>query len=489
MLLHIDVIEARASPEILRSRSVIIRFLASKSLSLMLFGVPGLKRIFISIFVLIIVSVSIISCGSSNSSTSTTTTHKPSGIKFRVFISNPLYPQGNGTGTVLNTQVLNIVDATLDKLALTFFVPLTGASLQPSLMALAPNGKYTAVFSPNGNSVAIVNNATESIAIPAGSTSPLPPIPLPGFTESLVVSNFATAAYAAVPTAPIAGQAPGAVVAMNLQTGSVSATIPVPSAHFIVPSPDGNHILVFSDNSDTVTVITTILIGTATDPRSYITGFDRPVWGIFTSNATAFIMNCGAQCGGTAAGVSVLDLGASTVTSTTPVSAATFGLLSNSVLYVAGTPPPNPPGTNTCAGTPTAATTCGRLTAIDTNSMTVTGSAIITDGFHSRMQLSQNGQIYIGSQGCTNIATGGELRGCLSIFNTTSGDVVIPPSIGNVTGLQQISGRNIVYVIENNILGIYDTTTNKLQVTPSNGNNNDGQIDIVGQPFDVKLVD
>jgi hypothetical protein len=237
-----------------------------------------------------------------------------------------------------------------------------------------------------------------------------------------------------------------------------------------------------------VTVITTILIGTTTDPRSYITGFDRPVWGIFTSNASAFIMNCGAQCGGTAAGVSVLDLGASTVTSTTPVSAATFGLVSNTVLYVAGTPP-SPPGTNTCAGTPTAATTCGRLTAIDTSSMAVTGSAIITDGFHSRMQLSQNGQLYIGSQGCTNIATTAELRGCLSIFNTTSGGVVIPPGIGNVTGLQQIRGRDIVYVIQNNILGIYDTTTNKLQVTPSNGNNNDGQIDVVGQPFDVKLVD
>ena len=85
--------------------------------------------------------------------------------------------------------------------------------------------------------------------------------------------------------------------------------------------------------------------------------------------------------------------------------------------------------------------------------------------------------------------SGGEVRGCLSIFNTTSGDVVIPPRIGNVTGLQQITGRNIVYVIQNNVLGIYDTTTNKLQVTPSNGNNNDGQIDIVGQPFDVKLVD
>jgi hypothetical protein len=450
----------------------------------MLFGVPSLKRIVISILALIAASVTIISCGSSNSS-STTTTHKPSGIKFRVFISNPLYPQGT-TGAVINTQVLNIVDATLDKLALTFFVPLTGISLQPSLMTLAPNGKYTAVFSPNGNTVAIVDNTSESIAVPTGSTTPLPAITLPGLTESLVVSNFATAAYAAVPTAPIAGQSPGAVVVMSLQTGSVSATIPVPGAHFIVLSPDGNHLLVFSDNSDIVTVITTPLIGTATDPRSYTTGFDRPVWGIFAGNNTAYILNCGPQCGGTAAGVSVADVGASAATSTTPVSAATFGLVSGSTLYVAGTAP----GTNTCAGSVTAAPSCGRLTAINTASMTVTGSAIITDGYHGRMQMSQNGQLFIGSYGCTNInIVGGEVRGCLSIFNTNTGGVVIPPSNGNVTGLQQITGRNTVYVIQNAELGIYDTTTNKLQVTPANGNNNDGQIDVVGQPFDLKLVD
>jgi hypothetical protein len=387
---------------------------------------------------------------------------------------------------VINTQVLNIVDATLDKLALTFFVPLTGISLQPSLMTLAPNGKYTAVFSPNGNTVAIVDNTSESIAVPTGSTTPLPAITLPGLTESLVVSNFATAAYAAVPTAPIAGQSPGAVVVMSLQTGSVSATIPVPGAHFIVLSPDGNHLLVFSDNSDIVTVITTPLIGTATDPRSYTTGFDRPVWGIFAGNNTAYILNCGPQCGGTAAGVSVPDVGASAATSTTPVSAATFGLVSGSTLYVAGTAP----GTNTCAGSVTAAPSCGRLTAINTASMTVTGSAIITDGYHGRMQMSQNGQLFIGSYGCTNInIVGGEVRGCLSIFNTNTGGVVIPPSNGNVTGLQQITGRNTVYVIQNAELGIYDTTTNKLQVTPANGNNNDGQIDVVGQPFDLKLVD
>jgi hypothetical protein len=454
----------------------------------MLFGVPGLNRILASILVLVAASVIIISCGGgSNNTTSNASTDKPSGIKFRVFISNPLYPRGTGTA-VVETPVFNIVDATKDMLALNSFVPLAGTSVQPSLMALAPNGKYTGVFSPNGNSVAIVDNATERLAVPTGSTISLPSIALPGFTESFFLSNFSTAAYAAVPTAPILGQPPGGVVVMNLQTGSITATIPVPSAHFIVPSPDGNHILVFSDNSDIVTVITTVLIGTATDPRSYVSGFDRPVWAIFTGNGTAYVLNCGPQCGGTAAGVGILDVGATTVVSTTPVSAATYGMVSGSTLYVAGTPPPNPPGTNTCAGSNTSATTCGRLTALDTATMKVMGSSIITDGYHNRMQISQNGQLYIGSHACTNII-GVELRGCLSIFNTISGAVVIPPTAGDVTGLQQITGRNIVYVIQNAILGIYDTLTNQLQMIPSNGYNNDGQIDVVGQPYDLKLVD
>jgi hypothetical protein len=449
----------------------------------MLFGVPGLKRIFLSIFVLLAASVTIISCGSSSPSSAT---HKPSGLKFRVFISNPLFP----TGTGVNLPVLNIVDASKDVLATSFLVSLAGASAQPGLMALAPNLKFTLVYSPSGNSVAVVDNTNETIATAAGSTSSLPAITLPGFTESIAVSPFATSAYAAVPTAPVLGQAPGEVEVLNLQRGSIAASIPVPGAHFVVCSPDGNHVLVFSDNSDTVTVITTILIGTSTDPRSYVTGFDRPVWGIFTDSAKAFVLNCGQQCGGKAAGVSVLDVGASTNMSTTPVSAATYGLLNGSTLYVAGTPPPNPPGTNTCTGTTTAARTCGTLSVLDTGSMTVTGSAVITDGYHDRMQISQNGQLYIGSHSCTNInVPGGEVRGCLSIFNTNSPSVVIPPSNGDVTGMQQISGRDIVYVVQNAALAIYDTTTNKLQVMHGNTQNNNGQVDIVGQLFDVKLVD
>jgi len=451
----------------------------------MLFGVPGLNRALVSIFVLATACVTIISCGSSNSSANT---HKPSGLKFRVFISNPLFPGTTGvTGT--NLPVLNIVDATQDVLS-TSVVSLLGASTQPGLMAVSSDLKFTLVYSPTGNSVSVIDNTTETIATGAGSTTSLPPFTLPGFTESIVVNPASTSAYAAVPTAPVLGQAPGAVEVLNLQSGGIAASIPVPGAHFVVCSPDGNHVLVFSDNSDTVTVITTILIGTSSDPRSTITGFDRPVWGIFANNTTAYVMDCGAQCGGTAAGVSVLDVAAASPVSTTPVSAATYGLLNGSTLYVSGTSPPNPPGTNTCTGTKTAATTCGRLSVIDTASMTVTGSAVITDGYHDRMQISQNGQLYIGSHSCTNInIPGGEVRGCLSIFNTNSPGVVIPPSNGDVTGIQQIAGRDVVYLVQNAGLAIYDTDTNQLQVTPGDTLNNNGQVDIVGQLFDVKLVD
>ncbi len=253
---------------------------------------------------------------------------------------------------------------------------------------------------------------------------------------------------------------------MNLTNGSISASIPIPGAHFVAPTPDGSRVLVFSDNSDTVTMITPALVGTNSDPRSYLPGFDRPVWVVF-NGSTAYILNCGLPCGGKAASVSVLDLPSMTITSTTPVSAATYGLMNGSTLYVAGTPTPNPPGTNTCAGTPTAATTCGRLSIIDTGSMSVTKTAIITDGRHNRMEISADGQLFIGAQSCSGInIPGGEVRGCLTIFNSNTSAVVIPPAPGPVTGIQPITGRTVVYVCQNGSFAIYDTTTDQTASSP-----------------------
>ena len=73
--------------------------------------------------------------------------------------------------------------------------------------------------------------------------------------------------------------------------------------------------------------------------------------------------------------------------------------------------------------------------------MTVTNKYVITDGYHDRIDMGNGGQLFIGSHTCTNIGdvnnVTGEVRGCLSILNTTNGNIVIPPDNGDVTGLQR----------------------------------------------------
>lgn len=432
----------------------------------------SLNRTRVGICALIAASALVTSC---NSYKAPGTNGRTSKLKFRVFVSNPLLPVTGGTA-----PVLNIVDALKDLLS-PAAVSVQGSSQNPGLMALSPNLARTMVFSASGNTIVVVDNSTEAIAQTTVGSTPtsVPTITLPGPTESMMIGPDNVTGYAAVPTAPMTGQSPGAVEVLDLQQGAIKASIPVPGAHFIVLSPDGNHILVFSDDSDTVTVISTIFIGTNSDPRSYITGFDRPVWAVFSDSGTAYVLNCGPECNGLAAGVAVLtDLPAPGTTAafggtTIPVSGATMALLSGSVLYVTGTPPDTP------CGTGTAATNCGRLTLIDTGSNTATGSAIITNGRHDRMALSQNGQLFIGAHDCTNINTSTEVRGCLSIFNSSISKVIVPPQNGDVTGIQPIRDRNVVYVAQNRGLSIYDTTTDTLQVT---------QVDIIGDAVDVKLV-
>ena len=398
-------------------------------------------------------------------------------MKFRAFVSNPLRPLSTG-GTV---PVLEIVDALQDKLP-GYAVNLLGSSPEPGLMALSPNKKFTLVFSASNNAVTVVDNARENV-VQAG-TGTLSSITLPGFTDSMVVGSDNLTAYAAVSSTPVVGQSPGAVEVLNLSAAGISATLPVSGARTIVGSHNGNRILAFGDRPDTVTVIAPSLVGTNADPRTTVqdpAAFDHPVWGVFSSDdTTAYILNCGPECGGVASSVTVLDLNTNTPGTNIPVDAATIGLLSGSTLYVAGTPP------NTACGSGTAATTCGMVDIVDLSSMTVTTSAVITDGFHDRMELGSNGQIFIGARTCTNINTPasgsnpGEVRGCLSIFSTSNSSVVVPPNNGDVTGLQPITNRNVVYVVQKGELRIYDTTTDKLQTQ---------QVDILGQAIDVELVD
>ena len=60
--------------------------------------------------------------------------------------------------------------------------------------------------------------------------------------------------------------------------------------------------------------------------------------------------------------------------------------------------------------------------------------------------------------------------------------VVIPPALGDATGIQPVSGRNVVYVCQGGTFELFDTTTDKFLVQTL------GTV-IVGQSYDVKLVD
>jgi hypothetical protein len=448
----------------------------------MFLGAPRLRQSALAIVVLIAASAILASCGSNNNSNTPIglpPEANPATIRVHVFVSNPLFSSGSSS-----VPVLNIVDGQLDLISPSV-VSVGTTSPTPGQMVLSPSKSFTLVFSASNNALTVVNNVTLRIGANSSGTSET--VTLPGFTESIVIAPDNATAFAAVPTAPVTGQSPGVVDMVELSSNTILATIPIPGARYLVQSHNGNRILVLGSSPNSLTVLTPASVGTSTDPRQEVQSplFDHPVWGVFSSDdSTAYILNCGPECGGTTASITILDVNSNLPGPTIPVDAGTIGLLSGNTLFVAGTKP----GANTCAGSTTAtlATTCGELSTVDLGTMTVKGTASITDGYHNQIQMGANNQLFIGARTCTNIkvpANGsmpGEVRGCLSIVDTNKSTVVIPPVNGEVTGIQPISRRTVVYVVQGGLLSIYDTTTDKLQKT---------QVDIVGQAVDVLQID
>ena len=415
-----------------------------------------MKRALILLSFLLPVSLLFLSCGSSPSSSGSS----GSGLKFRAFISNML-------------AGVQIIDAEKDVRAP---VQAISAGATAGLMVVTPNRVQTLVFSKSDNKLTLISNAGESASAQ---------ITLPGFTESFVVSPDSLTAYIAVPTAPVVAQSPGAIEVLNLNTGAINAELDVPAVRYLALGHSGNRLLAFSDNSNSVAVIS---FGTGNPTVTFVGGFDRPVTAFFSGDDnTAYVVNCGAECGGNQASVRMLDLTTNTPGGVVDVPVASVAVVDGTTMYVAGTPVPNPEPL-ACTGETTAATSCGLLTIVDLNSMTVVNPApiVITDGYHNRMALGANGQLFVGAKTCTEIIPpippppDAEVRGCLSIYNTLTGAVVIPPASGDVTGIEPISNRSVVYLAQGGELQIYDTTTDKLQPT---------QIDVSGQVIDVKTVD
>ena len=368
--------------------------------------------------------------GSNSSSNSNTTTSK---IKKRLLVTDTYQGQ------------MYIVDATKDQY-LGNHVP---ASSSPTLMAVFPDKLHTVVVTSSGSGLSVFDNTTEAFTITFALAAP---------TDNIAVSSDNKTVYAAVRNESFAGQLPGAVeIADITATSATTTTIQVPQVRRIALSHNGSKLLAFSDNSDKVAVI-----DTSTKTVTYVAGFDRPVNAVFSSDdATAYVLSCGAECGGTTAKVNTLNLSNNAVGADTVVSGATVGFLDSGNLYVAGSP-----------------NGAGKLDVISTSNMSVTKSGIaIANGYHSLMSL-EAGQLFIGSTGCGNVTSG-----CLSVFSTSGASVVNSAAgTGDVTGFQPNDTKSEMYVIQGGELVIWDAT----KPAPIDASK---QIDIVGQATDAKLID
>jgi len=229
----------------------------------------------------------------------------------------------------------------------------------------------------------------------------------------------------------------------------------LPGAHRVVLSHNNSKLLVFNEGLDQFEVINTSdnSVKTVTG-----TGLDRPSYAVFSADdSKAYILNCGRECGGTQASVSVLDTTALTISQTVPVDAATIGTSDTNNLYVAGTGPNG-----------------GSATVLPLSSLTAGKPISIGNGFHQVITLFQN-KIIIGARTCST--------GCMSIADPAAGTAVVDSPKGDVTSITAITPRKVVYATEGGEVRIYDLTNGQELL-----NNNTQLIDVVGTAASVLYV-
>ena len=445
-------------------------------------GACRLKRRILVLLVGLWVSLGFSSCGGYNKPK-----NPPSGLPDRVLASQ-------GVTATFSFGGLVILDGYNDTIP---GVARLQAGSSPGLMVVSPTRNIAAAFDASSNNVYAVDTFRET---------GIGNVRLPGPTSSMAFPTAQPIGYAAIPTATVNGFSFVGAVDILDYVRSQLTTVAVTNAQTVIANSNGTQLLVFSNDSDSITVLSpnnavppvdlSCLSGTVNSVCTAVPGFDRPVWALVSGN-TAYILNCGAECGGVQASVQTLDLTTLAVGPPVFVNGATIGLLSGSQLFVAGNGTPTGP---LCTSIPSAATTaatyCGTLDIVDLSTMTdpyynnPSAEIAITDGFHDRIDMTTNGQVFVGSHHCTNVGNvgnpSGEVRGCLSIYRTADNSVVIPPDNGDVNGLQGFTTRNVEYVAEGGNLRVYDTTRDVLLI---NDFLPQGNIDIVGYVGDVKAID
>lgn len=246
--------------------------------------------------------------------------------------------------------------------------------------------------------------------------------------------------------------------------------------------------------------------------------FNRPYNTIFSSDGTtAWLLNCGPECGNAAvdpvigqaaASVSFLNTAALSVYNfpgsnypspppTPPLpteqrrvavpGGATMALYGNNLLYVSGQQLQKDGLFE------------GFLSIMNLSNYQVTSSYPISDGTHTKMLFGDDNTLWIGSQLCQSGERTAQnlVNGCLTFFNLSNNAVLVEPWYGDLTGLCAIIQWHKMYTAYGGQIHIYATTN--AGITTNIGNQATGysagseldnsQTTVQGTAFDVAYMD
>jgi hypothetical protein len=227
------------------------------------------------------------------------------------------------------------------------------------------------------------------------------------------------------------------------------------------------------------------------DPSGTPINFDRPVKAIFSSDgSSAYILNCGPECGGVASSVSIMPTGPLNVTD---------GQQSGSIpTQSAMTTIPVPGGASNAHENATTLYVMGQklmpdglfggyLTPVNLTNNTAGTAVSVSDsapGQRTRMALADNGTLWLGGLRCTEgerFATG-QPYGCLTMFDTASNTVtLIEPYQGDLTGVAAVLTLSKVYVAEGGQVYIFSTKDGSAI--------NNFYVTVTGTAYDVAYMD